>query len=1034
MPAESPEGLCPECLGRVALGATTVSGVATENNLYEGDLALGQNGKAESGSCFGDYELLEKVASGGMGVVYRARQVSLDRVVALKMILAPKLSDPECLRRFQTEAEATARLHHPNIVALHDFGQLQGQHFYTMDFVEGRSLAEVLREHTLPPSQAAGYVKSIAQAIHYAHQRGILHRDLKPSNVLVDQDDQPRITDFGLAKLMQGESDLTLTGQVVGSPSYMAPEQAEGRAQDVSVRSDVYALGAMLYEMVTGRPPFKAESVVATLKQVLENTPISPRDVNPKLPQDIATICLKCLEKDPARRYGSAQALADDLNRFLRDEPVLARPVGGSERLWRWCRRNPKLAGAVAVAIVAVASGVGGVTWQWREAEASRLRAESEGQRTRRHLYAADMHAAQQAFEGQQWGLAKRLLQAHRPLPGQEDLRGFEWHYLWGQMRGDHLFALPGHSNVVTALAFSPDGRLLVSAGREGCLRVWDIDRRTLLRVLPCAARHVYGVSFSSLGTEMAIGTSDGVQLWSTDPWQITDQIAARAASVAFAPSNSLLAIGQNNVPWGTDQSGPTVLWDTARREAVLTLTNAGGRVAFAPDGRTLATGNWKDEINLWEMPAGTRRHTLTNGLRLLGLEFSPDGRFLAGLEWFAGPRLWSVPDWAPLGVLPSQGHRVRALAFSPDSRILATAGSDQTVSLWETESRRLLYRLRGHGDEIWSLAFSPNGKLLASGGRDDAVFVWNPSTISPSNCLSGLVERLGTPTFALSQDGLRIAALTDKGIAVWDTASLQLLVPPLSADPPLAFGSSNNELIALSSPAALLKWDLVTRQPVASVQLPSAFSHDSDCRLSRSGRWIGFADHQGLLYLAETRTGRSPSKPKPHYRYVLALDFSRDESLLVSSDLSGHAFLWEVPTLRQLGVFRGHKDYIRGLAISPDGSRVATASADGTARLWSVPDCKELALLRGHNEDVIDAAFSPDGRTLATSSYDRTVRLWHLSTFREIMVLPHPDRVLRVQFSGDGRCLATMGQDRAIRFWRAPIIEETQTTGAKIP
>ncbi len=294
---------------------------------------------------FGEYELLEEIARGGMGVVYRARQPSLERIVALKMILAGQFASKEIIQRFRGEVTAAALLQHPNIVAIHDVGIHDDQHYFSMDYVEGQNLSQLVDNRPLPPAKAARYVKLIAEAIHYAHQQGILHRDLKPSNILIDSGtDQPRITDFGLAKRLDGESTLTITGQVLGSPNFMPPEQASNDRGKVGRHSDVYGLGAILYYLLTARAPFQADSLEGIVTQVLQSDPISPRTLNPSVPRDLETICLKCLTKEPNKRYATAGELAEELGRFLRDEPIQARPVTQTERAWRWCRRNPMVA------------------------------------------------------------------------------------------------------------------------------------------------------------------------------------------------------------------------------------------------------------------------------------------------------------------------------------------------------------------------------------------------------------------------------------------------------------------------------------------------------------------------------------------------------------------------------------------------------------------------------------------------------------------------------------------------------------------
>src|SRR5438309_6695838 len=355
------EGLCPSCVGRLAFVSEPEAAAS---------VAPASRPSGTKLRYFGDYELLEEIARGGMGVVYRARQLSLGRMVALKMILAGQFASKQIIQRFRGEVTAAALLQHPNIVAIHDVGIHDGQHYFSMDYVEGQNLSQLVGNRPLPPAKAARYVKLIAEAIHYAHQQGILHRDLKPSNVLVDASDQPRITDFGLAKRFGvppsgGQTSgpatagtpnepaeagtphlesLTATGQMLGSPNFMPPEQASSQHGKVGRHSDVYGLGGILYHLLTARPPFQAESFESVINQVLNAEPVSPRLLNSSVPPDLETICIKCLQKEPSARYQSAQELANELNLFLRHEPIHARPITRFEKAWRWCRRKPAIA------------------------------------------------------------------------------------------------------------------------------------------------------------------------------------------------------------------------------------------------------------------------------------------------------------------------------------------------------------------------------------------------------------------------------------------------------------------------------------------------------------------------------------------------------------------------------------------------------------------------------------------------------------------------------------------------------------------
>ncbi len=359
LPSDAPQGLCPECLLKAALpGQSVLESAAT--GLHASSPATAT--VPEAGvrlKYFGDYELLEEIARGGMGVVWKARQTSLKRDVALKMIRAGALASPEEVERFLREAEAAANLQHPNIVAIHEVGEHNGQHYFSMDYVAGRDLGAIVKDGPLAPQRAARYVKIIAEAIHFAHQRGTLHRDLKPQNVLIDAADQPRITDFGLAKIMKDDSRLTQSGVVMGSPSYMPPEQAAGRNGDIGPASDVYSLGAMLYELLTGRPPFRGATALATLREVMEAEPVAPRRLKADIPPDLETICLKCLEKSQSARYPTARALAEELDRFLKGEPIQARPASAVRKVVSWTRRQPGiLAALAALVIVALAFSV----------------------------------------------------------------------------------------------------------------------------------------------------------------------------------------------------------------------------------------------------------------------------------------------------------------------------------------------------------------------------------------------------------------------------------------------------------------------------------------------------------------------------------------------------------------------------------------------------------------------------------------------------------------------------------------------------
>jgi len=512
------------------------------------------------------------MARGGMGVIFKARQISLNRIVALKMILAGRLASRAAVQRFYTEAQAAAKLDHPNIVPIYEIGEHDGQHYFSMKFVEGGSLAERILDFRLPicdlksndapsvtpKSQIARLLAKVSRAVHYAHQRGILHRDIKPGNILLDAHGEPFVTDFGLAKLVESDTDLTRTMAVIGTASYMAPEQASGK--QITIAADVYSLGAVLYELLAGRPPFRSGSVLDVMRQVVECEPEKPRALNPDVPPDLETICLKCLEKEPARRYASAQALADDLDRWLRREPIHARPSTVCEKAEKWVRRKPMVTSLAAAVALAIGLGLAGVVWQWRRAEQS---ATNLGH----NLYAADMNVAQQALEENDLGRAYNLLERHIPKAGEDDLRGFKWRYFCKLCQGNlTALTLDAHEEGVSCLAYSPDGTLLGSGGfQDRTVKIWNLTTGKLLITLPQFEDLLWrgDLAFSRDGKTLAVPGRSQTILFDTSTWKEFRRLENPKLRLWFEPAFS--AEGKTLVTQFFSGGARGVqIWDTA--------------------------------------------------------------------------------------------------------------------------------------------------------------------------------------------------------------------------------------------------------------------------------------------------------------------------------------------------------------------------------------------------------------------------------------------------------------------------------------
>lgn len=992
------QGVCLRCL--VELGvelntpADSFSAAGSEPNL------------GESVRFFGDYESLEEIARGGMGIVYKARQTSLNRVVALKMLPAGLFAQEESVQRFRAEAEAIAQLQHPSIVTIHEIGQHDGQPYFTMDYIAGRTLAEIVREGPLAGTRAAGYVKAIAEGVQYAHEHGLIHRDLKPSNVIIDENDQPRITDFGLAKRLgqrpeigDQRSELTITGQVLGSPNYLPPEQAEPKRGPIGPTSDVYALGGILYHLVVGRPPFQGESLTAVLRQVLDTEPVAPRLLNPSLARDLETICLKCLEKEAGKRYPTARALAEELDRFVRNEPIRARPVNRPERAWRWCRRKPQVASLGAIAVMLLLSGLAGVLWQWRQAERQRARAEERA-------YISDINSAQAALEAGNPARAVHLLDAQRPRqsePGElwspeRDLRGLEWRYLWQECQaeaGTHFAQL---SNPIRSLAASKDGRWLAAGSDRGEVRAWNLASGRETRLLPNQEWKSY-VAFSPDSSEL-IFSDQSAASWGT----------IRAWHTETGASRILLT---NSEPVGIPTLSPDGKWfgfgivDTnwRRKARVLeypgmsqageeqTLTEVqddfhGLQAVFTADSRAIVfTENDPDRsIGFWDFQAKRPpQHFRGPPEAIVALAVSPDNRLLATGSAFTDQtiRLWELPSCRELGVLTGHEGWISGLAFSPDGKLLASASADQTVRLWDVLTRTQKWSSRPLLHEARHVCFAPDGRTLFSGCNDGSIHRW-PTTLSHAAKTSWQsASNLQPSSLALCQT--RLGAIR-KGI-VWvgevENSQLTEPIPELGTNnESITFLPGGEFLLAGSEAGQLRVWSFAGRK-VERVLLLSPLP---------IAKLV--PDRFGRRLIALQSEGQTVARGRPWRVSVINVADWREHKA------------WEVSGYRQ------------ACALSPNGRWLATGDPLSSVRLWDLEqNAKPVSFEFG---TVFDLAFSPDGQLLAGSSNEGEVAVWKLSPPGQVIRFPaQPHGVYSLVFSSDGRRLITGGDDlHALKVW----------------
>jgi WD40 repeat protein/tetratricopeptide (TPR) repeat protein/tRNA A-37 threonylcarbamoyl transferase component Bud32 len=988
------------------------------------------------------YDVIEELGRGGMGVVYKARHIKLNRVVALKMILAGGHAGPGERVRFLAEAESVAGLQHPNIVALLEFGEHQGLPFFTLEFAANGSLAHRLDGVPQPPREAARLVEQLARGVHYAHTHGVVHRDLKPANVLLAEDGTPKITDFGLARRGESGTGLTATGDVLGTPSYIAPEQAGGETKHAGPAADIYALGAILYECLTGRPPFRAATTVETLLQVLGQEPVTVRQLQPQTPVDLATICHKCLQKEPRKRYASALELAEDCAAFLEGKPIRARPVGALSRGWRWCRRNRALAGALAVGVVSLFLGlIFSLTFAFR-AETARQSEEArkgeadqarhDAQRQLVDLCAASGAAA--AREGDH-SLAllwfARAVQLAKDDPRQEELNRIRIaNWLRQVCLPEGTFDVPNfrqNQDRFRQFQFSPDGNYLLVVATTGNCLVWDRRQRQLVS-LPDAAAKSTAAAWQPRSNLLAVADKAGrIRFLAAPDFRPVDEVAAggAVAVLAFSRDGKRLA-------WGGPDGAR--VWDRDEKKYMTPLLPHGGQViamSFNSTGDSLATADNDSKARVFRVPSeGSKplfppvRHVLPEDYYAHGGADRATPRFAAGdqvvltVEGNGGDNCTLMWRSSTTGKLLGRSPEGAVFAVNEQGTYVASHGGSKG-RLLRAQTREVLAPLLLSAPAVWNehVIFSAESQTLVTCGWDTRARFWSVEDrkgVALSESHPSVYHPMQAVRVSLTADGRHLAtALRDGMVCLWRMPS----------GPPIAYlaHAGGSTLLALSPDKKLVMpcgvsyrdgnlletcvYDAETGKPAGPTLDPGGILIDA--AFSPDGQQVATA----------SSTGRTP--------------FERKKVLFEAEGKGGNVQIWDWKTGKQLVGPIPMPTEPRGLAFRPDGHTLAVVCADyhvllvdpktGTIKHRLDPGPGLRTRPQDANQYVSngEARFSPDGKFLVTWELTPHVHVWDPDQGKLLHTLKHNDRVGHVAFAPTNpELLATSGWGNDVRVW----------------
>lgn len=1008
---------------------------------------------------FGNYELLGEIGRGGMGIIYKARHRALDRIVALKVNRATAADSAEGVRRFQVEAEAVAKLDHPAIVPIFDVGAVQGQQYYSMAYVEGQSLAAAVAHGPLPSRRAAEIVQAVVDAVAYAHSQGVIHRDIKPENILLDATGRPRITDFGIAKCIDNETHLTHAGEAIGTPSYMPPEQAQGRMDEVGPQADVYSLGATLYCLLTGRPPFAAATSLDTFNLVIEREPVSPRLLNSALDRDLETIVLKCLEKRPEKRYASAAELAADLSRYLAHKPIVARPVGWIQKSVRWCRRNPLPASLSAGLVAIVATAFFLVSFSYLGAKRARDEAVHHERAGRFERYVTNMTSVSSALQSSNVAIAFRSLES-APV----EHRDWEWNYFRRQLdRAECKIPILGD---VQSCEFLSEREFLLEADRLAIvspisgqiLRTFD-DRLPGVRCVVARDRQsiAYMADDNTIVVRGLVGperrtamqktpnppvtihfSGDGTRLYGFENnhhsffvWESSTGRLLRTWERKDKPDSEVVcAFGDRNVAFFDPPRLTFSILDLesgVRKSTLRGLTISMQTSKFTPDGKHfLANDGYPSNLlQMWDVETGERVAELRghqNECR--SIEFDQAGERIVTASFDQTVRVWDRMGKTITVLRGHNGWNWHA-EISPDGKRVVSSSQDRTVRLWDIETGAQLVVLYGHSNVVFHCSYSPDGTLIASneGGRE--VRIWNAKLAERDGVLRGHTGFVYGVAF--HPDGERIASASWDGTIRIAEATTGRLLHTLTHRKNaslncVAFSPNGKLLAAMDRDDSVILWDFESGKQIHRWKLDTNNWLNNRLAFSPDGRCIAAGEINGGVHLFDVDTFAEAALFKNEANAIHDVCFSPDGKWLAVSGRrsvsTGGGFIWDLST-KQLA---HHLESISGdayaLAYTPDGKSLICGSLDGTIKILETRNWTETAVYR-LGTPIYSLAVTPDATRLFVGTSDNGIRIWDLPSGQEVAELRgHDSYVHALSLSPDGSRLASASGDTTVRIW----------------